>query len=202
MSKYEDAEILMREIRMGKSSAFEYLFKVYYPRMHNFAIRYLKQEDTVRDVIQNTLITLYEKRDSFFGATPSGILFTTLRNQCLSELRHQAVINDYKTDFVNKHKGEELYNMDFLGQPDKTLLYEELIQQVNEILDSLSERSKEVFVLSRMEGLKNKEIAEKLGLSVKTVEKHITIATKTLKNALSDKEFFIALILLAHFPCP
>lgn len=196
MLKYEDHNLLMMDIKAGNNKAYEYLFKIYYPRLHNFAYRFLKDEDTIRDVIQNSFINLYEGRNTFVTTSIEALLFTIVRHGCINEMKHQAVVQNYQTNWKDVHNYDTLYNIDFLNQPEYTFLYSELRQQIQEILDAMPERDRTIFLLSRSEGLKNKEIAQKLGISIKTVEKYITRVTKIFKNKLGQEKTVLMLLIL------
>ncbi|MCH4147644.1 MAG: RNA polymerase sigma-70 factor [Prevotella sp.] len=201
MPKYEDHNLLMNDIIDGNDKAYEYLFKVYYPRLHNFACRFIKDEDTIRDIIQNSIISLYEKRDTFTSESIEALLFTIVRRGCLNQLKHEAIVQNYQNNWKDQHDYDTLYNIDFLNQPEHALLYNELREEVQSTLDAMPERDRTIFLLSRSEGLKNKEIALKLGISVKTVEKYITRVTKIFRNKFGEENMaFILLILLLSHP--
>ena len=82
---------------------------------------------------------------------------------------------------------EPLYNADFLGAPDHQLLYDELQHSIDRALDTLPQRTADIFRMSRYESLKNREIAQQLGISTTAVEKHISKALKTIAAQLAQK---------------
>lgn len=133
------------------------------------------------------------------GISLSSMLFTMVRNGCLNFLKHKAIAQGYNAEELKHISGSEaLYNLDFLGSADEELLYNELRRQIDEVLSNLPERSRQVFVMSRFEGLKNKEIAERLDISVKVVEKHITKSLAMLrKQILRHGNAELCLILLS-----
>jgi RNA polymerase sigma-70 factor (ECF subfamily) len=88
-----------------------------------------------------------------------------------------------------------LYRIDFVGDEPYILIEEELKIKIEKTIKSLPERCREVFILSRIEGLKNKEIAEKLGINIKNVERHLGRALQTFRKTFSE-ELPIALIIL------
>lgn len=120
-------------------------------------------------------------------------------NGCLNFLRHKAIAEGYNARELQLLNGSEaLYNYDFLGSADEELLYDELQRQIADVLRRLPERSRQVFVMSRFEGLKNKEIAERLDISVKVVEKHVTKSLAMLrKHILRHDNAELCLILLS-----
>ncbi len=156
---------------------FELVFHHFYPRLVAFAIRFVADENEAKDIVQECFVNFWEKRSEFSSDAVSSLLFTMVRNACLNWLKHRAVVENYQTDYIEKSRGEEqLYNVDFLMNADKTLLYEELKEEINRVLNSLPERCRLVFRMSRFEGLKNREIAERLNISSTAVEKHISKA--------------------------
>lgn len=120
-------------------------------------------------------------------------------NGCLNFLKHKAIAEGYNALELQLLNGSEaLYNYDLLGSADEELLYDELQRQIADVLRRLPERSRQVFVMSRFEGLKNKEIAERLDISVKVVEKHVTKSLAMLrKHILRHGNAELCLILLS-----
>ena len=127
----------------------------------------------------------------------SSLLYTMVRNACLNFLRHQMVANQYSFDELPQQQGsEQLYSLIFHHNAEEELVYEELHRQIHEVLDSLPEQSKMIFKMSREEDLLNREIAEKLGVSVKTVEYHITKVLCALRSLASkyDEQALMVLV--------
>ena len=92
-------------------------------------------------------------------------------------------------------KYEELYRIDFIGNEPYVLIEQELKAKIEQTIQGLPERCREVFIMSRIEGLKNKEIAEKLDINIKNVERHISRAMQSFRQNFSE-ELPIAIILL------
>ena len=115
----------------------------------------------------------------------------------MNYLKHQAIEHDYQTYTENRIAGnEQLYYSDMLENPDQELMMKELQEHINSILEKLPERSREVFLLSRHEGLKNREIAEKLNISIKVVERHISKALNLFRSSLSAEMALYADLIL------
>jgi len=92
-------------------------------------------------------------------------------------------------------KYEELYRIDFIGNEPYLLIEKELKMKIEKTIQDLPDRCREVFILSRMNGLKNKEIAEKLNINIKNVERHLSRALQSFRLNFSE-ELSIALIIL------
>ena len=117
----------------------------------------------------------------------SSLLFCMVRNASLNYLKQKVLVDKFPIEYIENIDGEErLYSLDFALSADEETLYEELRRQIQEALSVLPERSREVFLLSRFNGLKNKEIASKLGISTTAVEKHISKSLKRISSYLKD----------------
>lgn len=199
MQLYVNKDLLLNDLSAGRKEAFEYLFTTYYPRLRNYASHFITDVDDVEDIIQDCFVSLWNCRTMLTGISLSSMLFTMVRNGCLNFLKHKAIAQGYNAEELKHISGSEaLYNLDFLGSADEELLYNELRRQIDEVLSNLPERSRQVFVMSRFEGLKNKEIAERLDISVKVVEKHITKSLAMLrKQILRHGNAELCLILLS-----
>lgn len=183
MRFYKEQSELFEGIQNGDADAFEYVFKTYYPRLRNYANRFVSDSDDLEDILQNCFIHLWERRDSITFISISSLLFTMVRNGCLNYLKHQTMVNGYEAGSLSKIPGaEELYSTDMKGTTDSDTLYNELTRQIEQVMEELSPRCREIFTMSRFEGLKNREIADQLGISVKVVEKHITKALAVFRT--------------------
>lgn len=178
----------MNEIKKGNNQAFEYLFKAYYPRLRGYAIRFMEDEEIARDIIQECFLRFWEKRELLSAVSVTSLLFSMVRNGCLNYLKHLAIVEKHQMEYLASIDGEErLYYTDFALDPEYQLLYEELQEQINIVIGQLPDRSREVFLMSRFKGLKNREIAEKLQISTTAVEKHIAKALKCFSKHFKDK---------------
>lgn len=186
MMDFLDDKTLLNSIKSGDNQAFEYLFKVYYPRLHRYAIRFLKDEDVAHDIIQECFMHLWEKRATLSAISIASLLFAMVRNSCLNYIKHLSIVEKYQID--TKAEGEErLYYTDFFLDAEHKLLYDELQEQIKIVMDSLSPRSKEIFIMSRFKGLKNREIAEILNISTTAVEKQISKTLRCFSDHFKNK---------------
>ena len=175
---------------------FKQLFFEYQPRLVRFAIRFV-DEDTADDIVQNCFIRLWDKRENTQLTNIKGLLFTMVRNECLNELKHRVVESTEPLDAIMEENGaEQLYWQDFAPEADAVLIGKELQQQVDDALAQTSDKAREIFLLSRNQGLKPKEIAEKLDITRQAVEKHINATIAILKKNLL-KNFFLTVTILA-----
>lgn len=173
----------------------EQLYYEYAPRMTAFARRILQDSRQAEDLVQDVFVRFWERYKGKDSELWHPVIFTMTRNRCLDILRHLSVKRKIIDTNIGISPEEELLFMeDLLGNEESTddnLLLTDLNRELDSILNSLPSRCREVFSLSRIEGLHNKEIAQRLGISEKAVEKHMTRALKELRNKLSSKEFLI-----------
>ncbi|MCL3781262.1 RNA polymerase sigma-70 factor [Prolixibacteraceae bacterium JC049] len=192
-------ENLAIAIRAGQTFAFEYIFRKYYPRLKLFALRLLKDEIIAEDIIQDIFAKLWENRvDLDPNKQLQSFLFKSTRNACLNHLKHQDVEQQYLHALLYENTSQELFLINFLEEEELKQLQEEMMKEIRDILNSLSPQCRKAFELSRFNQLKNKEVAEVMQLNIKTVEKHIAKAMKTIKKELKTKPFLFTLFLL-HF---
>jgi len=130
---------------------------------------------------------LWERRSGLKNVAPRALLFTIVRNQCLNKLKHLSAVNIQKLSNTPTDALEELYSFDFLGHADSTLMLQELQSQIDQAVAQLPERTQEIFLLSRNEGLRNRDIAEQLGISMTAVEKHMNRAMDFLSEYFHDR---------------
>lgn len=188
MVDFSDDKCLLEEIRRGNESAFDYLFKSYYPRLRGYAVRFIEDEEIVRDIIQECFLKFWEKREWLSAVSVTSLLFAMVRNGCLNYLKHLTIVEKHRIEYLASIDGEEkLYHADFAFDADNKLLYDELQEQIREVINRLPERCREVFLLSRFKQLKNKEIADKLRISTTAVEKHISKALAHFARHFKDK---------------
>lgn len=161
-------------------SSLEELFNYYYPRLYNFSKSFLKIEDRIDDILQEVFVKIWQNRKKLSSsATFNSFIFTITRNLLLNELR--GYLNSEKVkEEIEKHSIAQEYSS------MEQIEYADLKEKVDKIISNLPERQREIFILSRIEGLSHKEIAEKLGIKTKTVEFHITKSVRYLKDKLSE----------------
>lgn len=146
-------------------SEFEKLYINYHPRLLAYVQRFINDNSTAQDLVQDSFMVLWNKQISHDTEETRRLLFVIARNRCLNYLKHKNIVDRHRYQLQAQVKiGEErLYNYDFsFIENEHPFLYQELECQIQRIMNSLPERCREVFVLSRFDGLKNREISERL----------------------------------------
>jgi len=175
---------LMESVRDGNHEAYRQLFDAFYPRLLSYARRFVSDSDEAKDVVQGCFVRLWENHERLAVVSLQSLLFTMVRNACLNTLKQRVLRGRFEAYYLQENAiAERLYNLDFYGNADHSLLYDELRSKINGVLATLPKRTQEVFHLSRHDCLKNREIAEKLGISVKVVERHISRVLSAFRKA-------------------
>lgn len=195
-------EAVFEALRRGDATAYATLFSAYYQRLCRYAMRFVHDEDATEDLVQDCFLRLYEHRAALTPTSLSSLLFTMVRNGCLNYLKHKVLVDGYQTEALKQSGGsEQLYALDMTGNADAVVLYDDLRHQLDAIIDALPPRTREVFAMSRNDGMRNKEIAAALGISEKVVEKHVTKALAALRTGLKgnrdiDSMLAVSILLL------
>jgi RNA polymerase sigma-70 factor, Bacteroides expansion family 1 len=191
----ESNKHVIERLQSGDESAFEIIYKKYVPRLYYFVSEYIPHKDIAENVVQETLMVLWNKRQSLLTDTNlTAYLFTVAKNNCLYKLRDIR----YQERFCSAASSENLElkaNYSALELLDTSyLIMDEIELIVDRTMEQLSPQCRAVFKMSRFDEKKNKEIAEELNISVKAVEGHITKALKVFRVALKDYLPFVAFL--------
>jgi RNA polymerase sigma-70 factor (ECF subfamily) len=175
-----DAEII-RRIRRGDKGQFESLFRSSYVSLVRYAKTIVKDHDTAEEIVQDLFFRFWQDKEKIrIESSLNGYLFRAVHNRCLHWIEHNRV--------VEKHAQEmALMEAENVETPDEIIHYKELQLKIAGILERLPEKCGRIFCMSRFEGLKYMEIAEKLSVSVKTVEANMGRALKEFRKALIEK---------------
>lgn len=168
------------------SGYFEEIYRSYFSRMCRFAGEYVNTPEEAENIVQDIFLKLWENNMHFpVRHQLSTYLFTLVKNRCIDFLRHQIVEASYRQEL--SFKLETLNSIDTGFNTD-----EELQVLLDHAVEKLPERCRTIFLLSRMEHKKYREIGELLGISENTVETQMKIALKRLRKDL--KEYFPLLL--------
>ncbi len=167
---------------------FEETYVSYYARMKRFARQYIIREEDAENIVQDIFFDLWKKQLEFSSfVNLNGFLFMMLKNRCIDFLRQKTIeqqaVDEIQSEYIRTLK----LNFESLEVLDNELLSDVDIDSIiQNAIESLPEKCREIFVMNKIEGKKQKVIAQELNISVHTVESQMTIAYKKLKEALKD----------------
>lgn len=171
---------------------FEKLFRNHFKGLTWFAVRYVKDVETAQEIVQEAFISLWEKRDTIdMAKSVKSYLASSVYNKSLNHIRD------------NKKFDRDILTFENL-LPDATyeqtdrLITTELNEKIKEAVNELPEKCREVFVMSRFQNLKYQEIADKLQISVKTVETQMSKALQHMREKLSEYLTILLIIILSN----
>lgn len=178
-TQYTD-EDLLQLLQDNSEKAIEIIFKRYFPEMVRAANRLLQDENTAKDVIQEVFYKFWNNRDRLnIQSTIRGYLKRSSVNAALDHLRKKQNFKIVDTEDALVHQPTRL------SSAVQQLEGDELQKRINQAIQNLHPRCRAVFLLSRKEQLSYKQIAEKLEISIKTVESHMTTALRLLRTELA-----------------
>lgn len=173
------ANSLAEDIRDGDVEAYELFYRMEYANLLHFVRSYLNDIEASEDVVQNSFMQLWARRESIDAARNiRAFVFTIARNYAISLLRTRARMGRYE-DKINL----KAFRHDSVTEQINALSLRDLIEQTYQ---KLPDHIKESFRMSRLEGLTNREIAQQKGLSEKAIEYHMKIALRLFRDKLKD----------------
>ncbi len=180
MLTFSDTEQIINRLKNEDKSAVDDLFSYYYPRLYHFSKSILKIENDIDDILQEVFVKIWLNRQKIGNPeTFNAYIFTITKNEVLNLIRNNLRDHTFKDQLFQYAVAEEYQN-------SVPVEYEEIKAGIEKIVSNLPEKRQQVFVLSRTEGLSNKEIAQQLNISEKTVEDHITHAIKQIKSSMKE----------------
>ncbi|ASU32510.1 RNA polymerase sigma-70 factor [Mucilaginibacter xinganensis] len=178
-----DSNIVITRLNQGDAKAFEVLFKLYYERLTLFANRFVNDRQAAEEITAGVFAHLWEKgHEVAFSTSVSSYLFKMVQNRSLNYLKRRKIENLYVNYLEKNNLLDEFYRTVETNYEEK-----ELAGQINDAINSLPEKCREIFILSRFSDMKYREIADKLSISPKTVERQMSIALEKLRQILIIK---------------
>jgi RNA polymerase sigma-70 factor (ECF subfamily) len=190
----KDSE-LIDLFKADANKGFHLLFKQFYVPLCVYAMRFTRDKAMSEEIVQDTFFKLWERKDNLCEIESfSAYLYQIVRNNCLNHLKHIQVVNKFN-EYYNQLLADASEYLTVTRENGQSILIaKEVENHVFSAIDKLPEQCREIFKLSRFEGLKHHEIAEKKGVTVNTVQKQISIALEKLRVALKPfLSFFILL---------
>ncbi len=172
--------------------AFELLFRRYYVRLCGFANKFIANTSESEEIVQEVFLNIWKKKDKLsLDDEIKPYLFKSVQNLCYNFIGHKKVVDNYYSVIEVVYKN---YSDDF--NTYESVLYKEFQIKAESAIESLPNQCKVIFQMSRQDGFKYAEIAEKLGISVKTVETQMGRALSKLKSELRD---YLVILIISLF---
>jgi len=169
---------LQNRIRAGDESAFDVIFRAHYPHLVRMGESIVRERGPAEEIAQDVMLELWRRRESLeVEQSFRAYLIRATRNRALNHVRHQRI--------VARELAAASVEMRESTGSDEELIGVELERAVRDAIDSLPEKSREVFTMSREQGMRYAEIASALEISVKTVEKRMGQALSELRDRLA-----------------
>lgn len=167
-----EEQVLFIEMQKGNWTAFNFFFKEYIERLYLYAFAFVKKKDVAEDIVQEAFIYLWTNRSRLtYNGPVSAYLMRSVKNACVNYRLHSEV--------ERKYQHEVLVNSSEIVEDADDM--EEIRQKILETVDKLPQKCREIFILGCVEGLKYREIADKLDISVNTVKTQMKFAYRKIK---------------------
>lgn len=173
--------------KKSSKEAFKHLFESQYQPLCSFAIHYIKERHIAEDLVQDAFIVFWERRRNFDNLLViKAFLYNTVKNRCLNHLKHDQVMRKHESQIILTFETEHNNNHPVIEEETFNSLYNEI--------KNLPKSAQQIMLLA-LNGLKNPEIADELGISVNTVKTQKKLAYSKIKNNLSPLHQLFLLVL-------
>lgn len=169
---FSDEELFLK-VKEGNELAFKQLYDKHWKRLYRFSLKLLREVSDAKDVVQEVFLALWLKRDTLEISNLPSYLYASTKYACLKRIgkgKAEALL----LEKMNAHLNE--------NNIDRQISYRETKDNLEKIIDSLPDKTMRIFKMSRYDDMSNKEIADKLKISIKAVEYHITQSIKHLRQ--------------------
>jgi RNA polymerase sigma-70 factor (ECF subfamily) len=184
-----DSQIL-EAIKRDDNGSYEMVFREYYRPMVAYAFRFLNNLPEAENIVQEVFLRLWQKRrEIMITSSLQNYLFRSVKNQCINHIEHIKIKTGYQDMVINHETNRVEYNEFFLEFGLK--------KKIETAIAALPEKRQEIFRLAREDGLKYREIADRLEISIKTVETQMTLALKQLRESLKEYKNLVLFFLCA-----
>ena len=183
---------LIALLKQGSQEAFKSLYDLYARRLYAFCMEYTKSREDTEEIVQDAFIWLWRNKENIRQeATIKNLLFLRVKHFLINAWRARVntpIFEDY-VDYINSLPADSRDHLEYMDYRDTVM----------SIIDQLPKTQSKVVKMSRLEGFKNKEIAEKLRLSEQTVKNALSMGLKYLKERLGTIEMLVLCVLFSVF---
>lgn len=188
-NEHIDEKLILR-FKNGDIDAFRNIYDTFCDPLYRFTYSYLKDSFEAEEIVQDVFLKVWEKRSEVdLKKSFKSYLYRIAVNKVFNELKHRIVRQKFEQHAMRQeHSTSET--------PETSIQFNELNKKVEQLLTELPEQQRNIFIMSRWKGLTNSEIAEQLGLSVRTVENQIYRAARFIKLHINDNYPLLILLII------
>jgi RNA polymerase sigma-70 factor (ECF subfamily) len=184
---------LVKLLKKGDLVAFDTIYNKYSHKIYEFVLRYLKQDEDAEEIVQEVFIKIWESKSKIdIHLSFESFLFTIAYNTSISLLRKRV------SETKSREYLRSLQQINTTDDAIEEIKFKELNDKLESLVNKLTPRKKEIYLLSRVDGFTHKEIAHKLNISENTVKNHIVTTLKFLKSHI-DSSLAVNLLFLYLF---
>jgi RNA polymerase sigma-70 factor (ECF subfamily) len=175
-------QLLIRELRRGNAKAFELLYKRYHARLYNFCMSIIRNKQDAEGMVQEVFIAVWENREKLDeNKSFSGFVFSIAKNKALNRIKQ----NLSRQVYLEYMQMENQVQNDMVSDIESRELMDYLLKTIQELPD----KTKQIFLLSRNEGLTYKQIASRLDVTENVVDHEIRKSLKYIRDKLGNFHF-------------
>ena len=183
---YDPEKRLLLKIQKGDRKAFDKLFEEHFLNLCNYAFLMVRDEAVAEEIVAEVFYRFWSRcKGIHIKVSIKQYLLKSVHNTSLNYLKHTTIVKQYKELNIVKHREQEIYSNDYSASPLAIMEYHEMETMVKDAIDHLPEQCKRVFEMNRFKGLKYREIAEELGITISTVKYHMSTSLDILKDKLN-----------------
>jgi RNA polymerase sigma-70 factor (family 1) len=165
-----------RSLKEGDEGSYRELFLGYYKPLTAFALKFVSDSESAKDIVQSVFVKLYERRGTLsVEENIKSYLYRSVSNACINQLKKDSVRLGHQAGYVKEQT--EIFFQDALEQTEEEL-------RIHNAINALPPQCRKIFIMSRLEERKNQDIAEDLAISIRTVETQISNALRALRKSL------------------
>lgn len=183
---------LLQQLSQDDQAAFAAIYERYWKILFREAMNVLRSQREAEDCVQELFVSLWNRRQSLSVTTLRAYLQTAIRYQCIDRIEKNMIHGGYLEDFTTYMEANQT-----MPSIEEELYARELAASIDQVMDKMPGKMREVFRLSRQEHLTHREIAHRLQISEETVKKQIYLALKILKSNLGNTS--LAMLIMATF---
>jgi len=185
-------QVLLQQLSQNDQAAFTAIYERYWKSLFREAMNVLRSQKEAEDCVQELFVSLWNRRQALSITTLRAYLHTAIRYQCIDRIEKDMIRGGYLEDFTTYLEANQT-----MPSIEEELYARELAANIDQVMDKMPDKMREVFRLSRQEHLTHREISTRLQISEETVKKQIYLALKILKSNLGNTS--LAMLIVASF---